>query len=118
MQLTYMKIYSTAPEGNEMADLEPARYFNLAIQQIQEAEEWMRTAEEASQALLLHLDVFVLLGKRFPEMASRRVAKLNRPQIRETFNAWFERCGSKIPAKFREGIKESADNLFAELEKI
>ncbi|MCC9073896.1 hypothetical protein LNQ49_20130 [Flavobacterium sp. F-65] len=113
-----MKIYSTAPEGNQMADLEPARYFNLAIQQIQEAEEWLRTSEEACQALLVHLDAFVYLSKRYPEMANRRVAKLNRSQIKETFYAWFERCGKKIPASFRNGIKESADNLFSELEKI
>nr|WP_199000574.1 hypothetical protein [Flavobacterium sp. ASV13] len=113
-----MKIYSTAPEGNQMADLEPARYFNLAIQQIQEAEEWMKTAEEATQALLVHIDIFVYLGKKYPEMANRRVAKLNRNQIKETFYAWFERCGKKIPASFRDGVKESAEALFFELDKI
>ena len=26
-----MKIFSTAPEGNDMADLENARYINLAL---------------------------------------------------------------------------------------
>lgn len=113
-----MKIYNTAPEGNQMADLEPARYFNLAIQQIIEVEEWLRTSEEACQPLLIHIDVFVYLSKKYPEMANRRVAKLNRSQIKETFYAWFERCGKKIPAGFGDGIKESADALFSELEKI
>lgn len=113
-----MKIYNTAPEGNQMADLEPARYFNLAIQQIIEVEEWLRTSQEACQPLLIHIDVFVYLSKKYPEMANRRVAKLNRSQIKETFYAWFERCGKKIPAGFRDGIKESADALFSELEKI
>lgn len=101
-----------------MADLEPARYFNLAIKQIQEAEEWLRTAEEACQPLLVHVDIFVYLSKKYPEMAGRRVAKLNRGQIKDTFNPWFERCGKKISAGFRDGIKESADALFAELDKI
>ena len=55
-----MKVYSTAPEGNQMADLEPARYFNLAIKQIQEAEEWLRTAEESCQPLLVHIDVLCI----------------------------------------------------------
>lgn len=113
-----MKIYSTVPEGNQMADLEPARYFNLAIQQIQEAEDWLRTSEEACQSLLVHIDAFVYLSKRYPEMANRRVAKLNRIQIKETFYSWFERCEKKIPASFREGIKQSADVLFSEFEKI
>ena len=47
-----MKIYSTAPEGNQMADLEPARYFNLAIEKIKVVEEWLRSTDEPSQALL------------------------------------------------------------------
>ncbi|KQB37434.1 hypothetical protein [Flavobacterium aquidurense] len=113
-----MKIFSTAPEGNQMADLEPARYFNLAIQQIQEAEEWLRTAEVVTQPLLVHIDVFVYLSKKYPEMANRRVAKLNRSQIKETFYTWFERSGKKISASFRDGIKESADTLFLALDKI
>lgn len=113
-----MKVYSILPEGNQMADLEPARYFNLAIKQILEIEEWLRTAEESCQPLLIHIDVFVYLSKKYPEMANRRVAKLNRAQIKETFYAWFERCGKKIPASFREGVKESADTLFSELDKV
>lgn len=113
-----MKIYSVAPEGNQMADLEPALYFNTAIEQIQEVELWLRTAEDSCQPLLVHIDIFVYLSKKYPEMANRRVAKLNRSQIKETFYAWFERCGKKIPVKFRDGIKESADALFSELEKI
>ena len=55
-----MKVYSTAPEGNQMADLGPARYFNLAIKQIQEAEEWLRTSEDACQSLLVHIDIFCI----------------------------------------------------------
>ncbi|OCA77150.1 hypothetical protein BBI01_01420 [Chryseobacterium artocarpi] len=31
-----MKIYNAHPEGNEMASLEPARYFNLAIEQVEQ----------------------------------------------------------------------------------
>lgn len=90
-----MKIYSTAPEGNQMADLEPALYFNTAIEQILEVEEWLRTADEGCQPLLVHIDIFVYLSKKYPEMANRRVAKLNRSQIKETFYTWFERSGKK-----------------------
>lgn len=113
-----MKIYSTAPEGNEMTTLEPARYFNLAIEQINKAEEWLRTADQITQGLLFHIDVFVYLSKKYPEMAKGRVLKLNRKQIRETFDNWFDRCGKKIPTNFREGIRQSADELLAELDKI
>jgi hypothetical protein len=37
-----MKIFSTAPEGNEMAEMENARYFNLALKQAGENAEWER----------------------------------------------------------------------------
>lgn len=37
-----MKIFSTAPEGNEMAELENARYINLALKQIDENIEWLK----------------------------------------------------------------------------
>jgi hypothetical protein len=113
-----MKIYSTAPEGNQMADLEPARYFNLALRQIKEAEEWLRTADDACQPLLVHVDVLVHLSKKYPEMAKERLEDLNRSAIRSTFDGWFERCGKKIPAKFRDGIRQSADELLAALDKI
>ncbi|MBW1654257.1 hypothetical protein [Flavobacterium quisquiliarum] len=112
-----MKIFSTVPEGNQMADLEPARYFNLAIEQIQEAEEWLRSSNEICQALLIHVDAFVHFGKRYPEMAKRRIAKLNCSEIKKTFDDWYERVNSKIPAKYRDGIKTNADELFKELEQ-
>lgn len=101
-----------------MADLEPARYFNLAIKQIKEAVEWMKSAEDASQPLLVHLDILVYLSKKYPEMANERIENLDRKQTKEVFYNWFERCEKKIPAKFREGIKQSADQLFSSLEQI
>lgn len=112
-----MKIYNTKPEGNEMANLEPARYFNLAIEQIQKAEEWLKTSNEICQPLLIHIDAFVYFSKHYPEMASRKIVKLNIIQIKTTFYDWYDRVKSKIPVKFRDGIKQNADELFAELEQ-
>jgi len=113
-----MKIYSSAPDGNEMADLAPARYFNLAIKQIEEIEEWMRTSKKGAQPLLLHIDAFVYFGKKYPSMAKRRVRKINIEQVKETFDSWYKRCESKIPAEYRDGIRKNADNLFSELQEI
>lgn len=112
-----MKIYNSEPAGNQMADLEPARYFNLAIEQIIEAEEWLRTSKEVCQPLLVHIQAFTIFGRYYPEMAKRRASKLDLNQIKETFYAWYERVKSKIPAKFRDGIKQNADQLFTELEQ-
>jgi len=113
-----MKIYSSAPDGNEAADLAPARYFNLAIKQIQEIEEWMRTTKQAAQPLLVHIDAFVYFSKKYPEMAERRAQKIDIKKVKETFDAWYERCNSKISSEYREGIRKNADELFSELSKI
>ena len=51
-----MKIFSTAPEGNDMADLENARYINLALKQIEQNVEWLRTTNKPVQAVLTHID--------------------------------------------------------------
>lgn len=113
-----MKVYSAAPDGNESADLEPARYFNLAIEQIKQITEWMKTADRAAQPLLLHLDMFLYLAKKYPGMAERRVMSLDIPDVKSTFYDWYERCNKKIPKQFREDIKISADEIFKSLEDI
>jgi hypothetical protein len=70
-----MKIFSTAPEGNEMADMANARYFNLALKQIEENAEWLKTANKPAQALLAHIDILVILTKRFPVDANLLIKK-------------------------------------------
>lgn len=100
-----MKIYSTEPEGNQMADVEPARYFNLAIKQLKEGEVWLRTSNETCQPVLVHIDILIHLSKKYPEMAKERMENLNRNQLKETFYLWLVRCEKKIPANFRDCIK-------------
>ena len=113
-----MRIRSAAPDGNESADLEPARYFNLAIQQMTSITEWMKTADRAAQPLLVHLDIFLYLAKKYPDMAESRVDSLDVADMKSTFYGWYERCHKKIPKQFRENIKLSADNLFEDLERL
>jgi len=112
-----MKIFSTAPEGNEMAELENARYFNLSLRHIEENAEWLKTASKPTQALLIHIDILVMLAKRFPIDANLSIHKDKVQEWKQIFNDWFERCENKIPAKFREGIKANGDELFKELEQ-
>lgn len=112
-----MKIFSIAPDGNEMAELESSRYINLALKQIEENIEWLKTTKKPVQAVLIHIDVLVSLSKKFTVNANLLIKKDRAQEWRTAFNEWFERCGSKIPAKFREGIKQNADELFAELEQ-
>ena len=111
-----MKYYNSQSDGNEMSISSPVRYFNLAIEQIDAIEEWLRTAKENVQPLLVHIDIYIYMSKKYPEIARRRIAKLDVVEIKETFYAWYERCEKKIPAAHREGVKQNADLLFEELE--
>ena len=111
------KIFSTAPDGNEMADMANARYFNLAIKQIEENAEWLKTANKPTQALLAHIEILIMLAKRFPIDANLSIKKDKVQEWKKTFNDWFERVGNNIPTKFRDGIKANGDELFKELEQ-
>lgn len=112
-----MKIYNTLPEGNEMASLEPARYFNLGIEQVEQIIEWMKDAKGPTQPLLVHLDILLLLSERYPPVAEDRIYKLDLENIRTIFLAWHERNSAKIPAKFREEIKDSGIKIIDGLKK-
>src|SRR5579883_1324838 len=98
-----MKIFSTAPEGNDMAEMVNARYFNLAIKQIEENAEWLKTATKPTQALLANIDILIILAKRFTVDANLLIKKDKVKEWKKIFNDWFERCGNKIPSKYRDG---------------
>ncbi|SFF06467.1 hypothetical protein SAMN05518672_11532 [Chitinophaga sp. CF118] len=112
-----MKIYSIAPEGNEAADLENARYFNLALKQINSSAEYLKTSDSPVQVMLVHIDILLLLSRKYPNDANLSIKRAEVKQWKESFYGWFERCGGKINVKYRQGIKDSADALFSELDQ-
>ena len=99
-----------------MAELENARYINLALRQIEENIEWLKTANKPVQAVMTHIDILVSLAKRFCQ-CKLLIKKEKVQEWKKVFNDWFERCGNKIPAKYREGIKTNSDELFIQLEQ-
>ncbi|NNF00939.1 MAG: hypothetical protein HKN25_18125 [Pyrinomonadaceae bacterium] len=113
-----MKIYSTEPNGNEAADLEHALYMNMAIDKIKEESARLKGVDTPIQIMLAHIDILLHLSKKFEQDAELLILSEDVNDWRETFGNWFERAEKKIPAKFRTGIKASADSLFAELDEI
>lgn len=111
-----MRIFGIKPEENEAAEFENALYFNLAIEEIKKNNEWLKTSDKPYQAMLTHIDILLMLARKFPVNANLLIKQYQTKEWRETFNDWFIRCEKKIPAKYREGIKASADELFTELE--
>ena len=112
-----MKIFNAQPHGNEMAEMSNARYINLALKQIEEHNDWLKTAKKPAQAILANIDILLMFARKFPVNSNLLIKDERVQEWKITFYDWFERCGSKIPAKFREGIKQNADELFAELEQ-
>lgn len=113
-----LKIFSTAPNGNQAADLAHAEYMNLAIKKLKEESERMKTTDKPIQIMLAHIDILLHLSNKFIADAHLLIKKKDAAEWKNTFDDWFARCGAKIPAKFRDGIKESADDLFARLENL
>ena len=85
--------------------------------QIEENAEWLKTANKPTQALLAHIEILIMLAKRFPIDANLSIKKDKVKEWKNTFNDWFERVGNKIPAKYRDGIKANGDELFKQLEQ-
>jgi hypothetical protein len=108
------------PEENTSADIIPGRYFNFVFENIQKAKEILneQDSDNGCQFLLINIDILLMLSKRFPNVAARKIYVLKRKQLKESFDLWYERNEKKIPAKYRKEIKESAENLFKELLEI
>ena len=111
-----MKIFSSAPEGNEAAEMQNAIYINVALERIEKSNTRLKDINKAHQVMLTHIDILLMISKRFPVNANLLIKKDRAHEWKSTFNTWFDRCSKKIPAEFRDGIRQSADELFAELD--
>ncbi|MDM5248714.1 hypothetical protein [Lysinibacillus sp. G4S2] len=112
-----MRIFGTKPEDNDAAEKENARYIILAIEEINKSNEWLKNTDKPYQVMLTHIDILLMLARKFPVNANLLIKQYRTKEWKETFNEWFNRCEKKIPSKYREGIKANADELFTELEE-
>lgn len=60
-----LRIFGTKPEENEAAEFENALYINLAIEEINKNNEWLKNRDKPFQAMLAHIDILVMLARRF-----------------------------------------------------
>lgn len=112
-----MKIFSTAPEGNDIAQYVGVDYLKFSISLIKDIIDWMKKNDKIAQPLLANIELLIMIAKKYPADANLLIKKDEVQEWKNVFNDWFERCGSKIPAKFRDGIKANGDELFNELEQ-
>lgn len=111
------KIFGIKPEDNTCSDLVPMSYFYNILNNILEINKLIAQEkyEDGRQPLLVHLDILLTLAKKYPNVAAMGISKLNRKELKETFELWWNRNEKKIPARFRSGIRQNADDLFNEL---
>lgn len=112
-----MKIYSTEPEGNDIAQYVGVDYLKFSISLIESVSDWMKKTDKIAQPLLANIDLLLMIAKKYPTDANLLIKKEKIKEWKVIFNEWFERCGGKIPIKYRDGIKANGDELFKELEQ-
>ena len=114
------KVTGVRPENNTKADLIPLRSFLRTLEELRESTTYLENPkyDDGCQTLLVHLEFLLMICDRYPITAAAYISNLKRKKLRETWDAWWERNEKKIPAKYRAGIKESADGLFVRLMAI
>lgn len=114
------KVYGVNPEENTCADIVPLEYFYQAIADIKRIQPLLDEGkyDVGRQPLLVYLDIYLTLAKKYPTMASETVGKLKRKSLKVTFDSWWERNEQKIPKKYRLGIRENANQIFQDLFSI
>lgn len=100
-----------------LANSEAKNYVTLAIEEITEVSDFYKTTDRAIHVMLVHVDILVYLLTLYP--STRELVNSGmKDEWKNSFYDWFSRCSAKIPAKYRGGIKDSADKLFAQLEGL
>jgi len=112
-----MKIFSTAPEGNELARYVGVDYIKFSISTIESVTDWMKNNDNVAQPLLANIDLLLMISHKYTTDANLLLEKRKTQEWKQVFHDWFVRCESKIPAKYREGIKENGNELFIKLEQ-
>jgi hypothetical protein len=112
-----MKIFSTEPAGNEIAEYVGVEYLKFSISMIGNDVEWLKNNNKIAQPLLANIDMLLTIVRKYPVDANLLVKKDKVQEWKQVFNDWFKRCGNKIPTQYRDGIKANGDELFKELEQ-
>ena len=111
-----MKIFSDKAEGNELAEAVGADYIKFSISMMNDFNEWLEKNNKNVQPTLAIVDIIVILAEKYTVTANLLLKKDKIKEWKTVFYTWYERCNDKIPEKFRKGIKQNADELFAKLE--
>ena len=114
------KVTGALPENNTKADIIPIRLFNEALRQVEEAAESIENTEydDGCQYLLVYLEHFLYICERYVNTSGAYIYKLKRKRLYEKWEAWWMRKEKKIPKKYRDGIRQYADDLFMRLMAI
>ncbi|MEC5146008.1 hypothetical protein [Chitinophaga sp. 212800010-3] len=112
------KIYGKLPIENEAADLAPSIFINRAVDEINKTIEWMKSSKEAAQPLLVFIEILLMFPAKFPSEKGYIRRKITVPEWKAVFDEWYERVNKKIPEEYRAVTRTTADELFAQLEKL
>ena len=73
--------------------------------------------EHEEQSILANLICLRLIGQQFPKALRVHFRKKDYFHAKESFYAWYENGGRKVPEKFREQLLKCAENEFVLFEE-
>ncbi|WP_285398334.1 hypothetical protein [Lysinibacillus sp. fls2-241-R2A-57] len=82
----------------------------IPIEEINKNYEWLKNSDKPYQAMLAHIDILVMLAKRFPGNANVLIKQYQTKEWRKTFNDWFNRYEKKYHLNIGRALKKMLMN--------
>ena len=90
-----MKIFSTAPEGNELAEAVGVDYIKFSISMMDGFIDWMKTTKDPSQPILAIIDMLASTGMRIGELLALTYNDINLEEKTISINKSYQRLKGK-----------------------
>lgn len=112
----FIRITNTFRAQSQLNQAVITDYIKMARNDLNKMAETMKSDNRNTEAMLMSIELLLYFTSLNPIDTSLLVKDEMIANWKEAFYDWFERCGNKIPAKYRQQTKDRADKLFAELE--
>ena len=112
-----MSYWNGSAEGSDFAtNAVGVAILNIKDKMLKDFDGIMK-AKHPEQSIITSLTCLRLIGERFPQSLCLHFLEQDYIEMKEKFYQWFELMNKKIPAKYRDELKASAEQEFMLFEK-